>query len=174
MTTAPVLPSLPPVQPWETALADGLRWLYTEQPDGSAVTHFGIRIRVEGNRSLEFRPDRNGYPVVVVDVTDKVIDRSNPYSPRLTNPLEEGEMDVWRGRITALGHTITADWNGDGCETGSFRLVEPCHPALAAAEQRYHDGCQQTGDGHETGSVFCKCGWMREMSEKLIRPTGAF
>jgi hypothetical protein len=158
------------------AVKAGLDWLYAEQPDNAAVTHHGVDL-VAGIRRLSFVPrSAHNLPVVAISVAKQQWHRDLATGEsELMNPLAEGELDELCGVAAGLGRRVDRTWNGQ-YESGSVGLADPAHPSLLAAVDRYRAGCQNSGpfgeDGaeHQTGSVFCRCGWMRELSQRLVRP----
>lgn len=161
--------------PRREVLAAGLKWLFeTEQPEGAMVSHHGEHLYALGNRTYQFVPrgfDSGRSPVVIVDVTFKKWDKSDPYHWRLTNGLEVGEMEAVAADLAALGVGVVKTWNGRaGGETGSLALEGRAHPALLAAVALEKAGCPQEGSEHRHGSVFCGCGWRKPGRALAVGP----
>ncbi|MEU9405556.1 hypothetical protein AB0E08_07615 [Streptomyces sp. NPDC048281] len=159
----------------QNALAAGLTWLFeTEQPKGAMSSHLGESVRdQDGNRLYRFVPRGSGsgrVPVVVVNVLNKKYGDRSQHS-ELINGLEADEMDAVAADLEALGYTVIDRWNGaPGGESGSLALEGTAHPSLLAAVNLRGDGCTNNGDEHQTGSVFCGCGWAVTGRQLLIRP----
>lgn len=146
-------------------LDTGLNWLYdTTQPDDAHQQHHGITIgHPAANRYYGFCPTgAENLPVVTVNVA-KVEYRD--YEPPV-NPLEPGELFDLAQELEARGYTVRTTWNGHPAVTGSVSLVQPAHPTLVAAVQRYHRGCTV----HPERSVFCDCDAWTAEGRRIVRP----
>lgn len=131
----------------------GLAWLYeTVQPDDAIVFHLGPTSCVVNHRHYGFIPSViNGLPVVTMCLAEEHkharIRIGN--EDRLAYPIHRAEVSAIQ-RAIETEVTVQESWNGEGCETVSFRLSRPANPSLLAALKRYNDGCQQCN-----GTVFC-------------------
>ncbi len=146
-------------------LDTGLNWLYdTVQPDNAHQQHHGITIGLPAaNRYYGFCPDGAEHlPVVIVNVAHPEYRDNLPPA----NPLEPGELFDLATELEARGYTVRTTWNGHPAITGSVSLVQPAHPTLVAAVQRYHRGCVV----HPERSVFCDCEAWRAEGARIVRP----
>ncbi|MBJ6623518.1 hypothetical protein [Streptomyces sp. DHE17-7] len=143
----------------------GLEWLYeTVQPDNAHQQHHGITIgHPEANRLYGFCPTgADNLPVVVVNVAKPEL---HPYDLP-ANPLRPDELFDLATALEAHGLTVRTTWNGHPAITGSVGLVQPAHPTLIAAVDRYHRGCTV----HPERSVFCDCEHWREEGRRIVGP----
>lgn len=145
------------VAPDRDALAAGIEWLYrTVQPDGAIIQHHGTGISGAFGRYYGFCPEgAHALPVITVQTADSV------------SLLAAGEMAANAEVIKTLGVGVREQWNGDGCISGSFGLIEPAHPSLLAAVARYRAHCPE----HE--SPFCSsdgCDWFSRGSRLIAGP----
>lgn len=146
-------------------LDTGLGWLYdTVQPNDAHQQHHGITIgHPEANRLYGFCPTgAENLPVVSVNVArPEYRDHEGP-----SNPLRPDELFDLATELEARGYTVRTTWNGHPAVTGSVSLVQPAHPTLVAAVDRYRRGCTM----HPARSVFCDCEHWRAEGARIIRP----
>lgn len=141
-------------------LIDGLRWLYDTppQPAGALMTHHGVFWRGSYPTSLDrlsWSPTAaRRLPVVVIQPTEVWADAS-----RVVDVLAQ--------------HVAVADWwNGTGTAALSVGLARAADPLAVQLVDRYRAGCRLTGDDHDTGSVFCGCGWQARGRRAVRLPAG--
>jgi hypothetical protein len=146
-----------------------VRWLYqTKQPDGAAVTHHGVRFKdpvvLHGVvcRVGVIPAGAGGYPVMTFSPMTDSTDLSR----------EEGEAAV-RTAVQVAGCPDALPISAWRSTRGvSVSLSRFAGDSLLNAVATYRAGCPHEGDDHDTGSVFCSCGWYSEAHAKLVWPEG--
>lgn len=146
-------------------LDTGLGWLFdTVQPDDAHQHHLGITLGLpEANRIYGFGPTgAENLPVVWVEVAKPELQM---YGPPL-NPLAPDELFDLAQELERRGHTVRTTWNGHPGTGGSIGLVQPAHPTLVAAVDRYRRGCTI----HPARSVFCDCEHWNAGFRRVVQP----
>jgi hypothetical protein len=151
-------------------------WADQEQADGALIQHHGINRKWDDRWGLGF----TGYVLI--------------FSSSASWTMEAG----WKNLITQKEHDrlikiagVKEFWNGVGLDSMSFR-VNRMGKGIGALVGTYRKGCPHKGPltkkqaaeakrsafshtktgQHESGSVFCRCGWFRDGYEKAVFPKG--
>lgn len=164
---------------------EGARWVRSgRQPKNAVITQFGRGNHAGGGLTVGFWPNgqrtrdpgpgtiswgpeprsvdmhRTGTAVVCFEVrkTDDMGEFEKP------SPFTAAEIDEFRAMLTAAGLPVLAEWNGAGCETGSFRVGKVA-ASLVRAQSNYLDGCPKHGH------VFCgnRVSWGHTNADGTVR-----
>lgn len=158
----------------------GIEWVLTcKQPKNSAVSRFGRTGRLGMGMTVGFMPtapsgrysETGKISIVVLDAGFEYLENDKT-RVRILTP---DDIDRFEKALTDAGAVINDSWNGAGGKSGSW-CIDGCSPALAKANQRYHDGCPEhphSGpfcNGWQNGSDNEGCTFMSDASQRLIPP----
>lgn len=124
-------------RPWKVSVQTvraGIRWLQSEQDQSAWVSQFGI-FRTVGPYKVNVMPERRGEAIVVFEVEpDHLRPVGVGHEPRMT------EVEVQRLRqIVEKSAMVDEQWNGPGCTSVSFRIVDAMGQGVERAYLNYRD-----------------------------------
>lgn len=161
-----ILPKLKVAKKWA---------LESSYPEGALISHHGIHTKA-GSLHINFSLN-----AIVFSVEEW---KNRRFNIRQTTMFEL--------LLKKAGLKVTDKWGGEGHTNASFSYEVPFDTPLSKMVALYREGCPKTGKHvatpddivydsrikkgdmieHETGSVFCHCGWYSEGSKKAKIPRG--